>query len=87
MDTMFDYLIRLWPVVIAIIGLVAWLVRVDAKTMAQANELSRIEREGQEELARLEKRIDDRRKEDMSRIERQLDTMASDIKTLLQRVK
>jgi hypothetical protein len=55
--------------------------------MNQANELARVEREGAEELARLEKRIDDRRREDMGRIESQLSTVSQDIKILLQRGK
>jgi len=87
MDSALDYITRLWPAAVGFVGVVAWLVRVDSRTMNQANELARVEREGAEELARLEKRIDDRRREDMGRIESQLSTVSQDIKILLQRGK
>ena len=74
MDYVLDYVVRLWPVAVAFIGLVAWLVRVDGRTSANSNE-----------IARVESRIGSQRKEDMERIDRALSTIAQDVKELLSR--
>jgi len=85
MEIALDYLIRLWPVAVAFVGLIAWLVKVDGRTMQNAKNLERVEKEGVEEMARLESRIDRRRTEDMARIDQSLSTIMTDIKTLLRR--
>lgn len=74
LDYVLDYVVRLWPVAVAFIGLVAWLVRVDGRTSANSNE-----------IARVESRIGNQRKEDMERIDRALSTIAQDVKELLSR--
>ena len=74
LDYVLEYAVRLWPVAIALIGLVAWLVRVDGRTSANSNE-----------IARVESRIGTQRKEDMERIDRALSTIAQDVKELLSR--
>ena len=74
LDYVLEYAQRLWPVVIGMIGLVAWLVRVDSRTSANSNE-----------IARVESRIGTQRKEDMERIDRALSTIAQDVKELLSR--
>lgn len=74
METAIDYLVRLWPVALGFVGLIAWLVKVDGRTSENAKE-----------IARVEKRMGDQRKEDTERTERYLTEIRSDIKTLLQR--
>lgn len=73
-ESVLEYAVRLWPVAVAFIGLVAWLVRVDGRTSANSNE-----------IARVESRIGTQRKEDMERIDRALSTIAQDVKELLSR--
>lgn len=85
MEIVVEYVTRLWPIGIGFVGLVAWLVRVDSRTMQNAANLARVEKESSDEMVRLEKRIDDRRKEDMSRIDQSLGVIMADIKTLLTR--
>ncbi len=85
METALDYVTRLWPVAVGFVGLVAWLVKVDGRTMQNAKNLERVEKEGAEEITRLEGRIDARRKEDMTRIDQSLGVIMADIKTLLRR--
>ncbi len=81
METALDYVTRLWPVAVAFVGIVAWLVKVDGRTVQNANN-----------LAKLETRLDAQRKEDMDRISRAVEAMTqeirtvqADIKTLLRR--
>jgi len=85
METALDYVTRLWPVGLGFVGLVAWLVRVDGRTMQTAKNLERMEKENSDEMLRLENRIDARRKEDMTRISEDMREIKADIKTLLQR--
>lgn len=74
MEAALDYLIKLWPVAVGFVGIVAWLVRVDGRTNANSNEIARVER-----------RIGEQRKEDMSRLDQSLATISQDIKELLGR--
>lgn len=60
-----EYILRLWPVLVAIIGVVAWLVKVDGRTNDNAKTIARVEKESAASMERLESRIDTRRKEDM----------------------
>lgn len=74
MDAAIEYLVRLWPVAVGFVAVIAWLVRVDGRTS-----------ENSKEIARVEKRMGEQRKEDSERTERYLTEIRSDIKTLLQR--
>ena len=65
MDTAVEYILRLWPVLVALICVVAWLVRVDGRTMDNAKTIARVEKDNALSMERLEGRIDARRKEDM----------------------
>lgn len=85
LDTAIDYIVMLWPMMVAFVGVIAWLVKVDTRTMDNAKTIARVEKESSDSLERLESRIDKRRMEDMTRLERTLGTMSADIKTLLQR--
>lgn len=85
MDVVFDYVFRLWPVALGIIGLIAWAVKAENRITQNAQALQRVEKENTDQITRLETRIDIRRKEDMDRLEKTLAVMMTDIKTLLQR--
>lgn len=85
MDAAIEYISRLWPVAVGFVAVVAWLVRVDVKTMQTAKDLAKFEKDTSVQLIALETRIDKRRGEDMDRIGRSLDILQADIKTLLQR--
>lgn len=85
MDTALDYISRLWPVGAGFAAVIAWLVKVDGRTMQNAKNLEAVERKSAEEMARLENRIDVRRKEDMDRISEDMRVIMTDIKTLLHR--
>ena len=65
MDAVIEYIVRLWPLAVALIGVVAWLVKVDGRTMENAKTIVRVEKEGNASIEGLEARIDARRKEDM----------------------
>ena len=76
-----DVIAQFWKVILAAIGAIAWLVRLEAR----ANQNTR-------DLTRLELRIEKQRKEDLEarredwgRMEKMMDEMRSDIKKLLER--
>ena len=76
-----DVIAQFWKVILAAIGAIAWLVRLEAR----ANQNTR-------DLTRLELRIEKQRKEDLEarrddwgRMEKMIDEMRSDIKKLLER--
>lgn len=76
-----DVIAQFWKVILAAIGAIAWLVRLEAR----ANQNTR-------DLTRLELRIEKQRKEDIEarkddwgRMEKMIDEMRSDIKKLLER--
>lgn len=76
-----DVIAQFWKVILAAIGAIAWLVRLEAR----ANQNTR-------DLTRLELRIEKQRKEDLEarkddwgRVEKMMDEMRSDIKKLLER--
>jgi hypothetical protein len=76
-----DVIAQFWKVILAAIGAIAWLVRLEAR----ANQNTR-------DLTRLELRIEKQRKEDIEarrddwgRMEKMMDEMRSDIKKLLER--
>ena len=76
-----DVIAQFWKVILAAIGAIAWLVRLEAR----ANQNTR-------DLTRLELRIEKQRKEDLEarrddwgRMEKMIDEMRSDIKNLLER--
>lgn len=85
METALDYVSRLWPIGVGFAGVIAWLVKVDGRTMQNAKNLEAVERNASAEMTRLESRIDVRRKEDMDRISEDMRVIMTDIKTLLQR--
>lgn len=85
MDELVRAILSVWPLLLGLIGLVAWLVRVKGQTEQNTVDIATARREGKAETDRLEIRIDIRRKEDNDRIERLLGTMSDDIKKLLQR--
>lgn len=85
MDELVSAVLSVWPLILGLIGVVAWLVQVKGQTAQNTIDIASARKESKAETERLEVRIDSRRKEDNDRIEKILGTMANDIKTLLQR--
>lgn len=70
MEVIKDY----WPIISAVIFAVVWLVRLEGK----ANQNGR-------DITNLEERIARQRTEDLERLEKTMTSIATDVKTLLQR--
>jgi len=85
MDELVKAVLGVWPLILGLIGVVAWLVQVKGQTAQNTIDIAAARKESKAETDRLEVRIDTRRKEDNDRIEKMLGTMSDDIKTLLQR--
>jgi hypothetical protein len=85
MDELVRAILSVWPLLLGLIGLVAWLVKVKGQTEQNTTDIAKARAESKEETDRLEARIDARRQEDNNRIEKLLGTMSDDIKKLLQR--
>lgn len=85
MDTAIDYIVKLWPVGVALVGLVAWLVKVDNRTTDNSKTIARVERDWMQRLKELEIRLDERRKEDMGRIEGMFREIKDDLRGIRDR--
>ena len=76
-----DVIAQFWKVILAAIGAIAWLVRLEARANQNTRDLTRlelrIEKQRKEDL--------DARREDWGRMEKMMDEMRSDIKKLLER--
>ena len=76
-----DVIAQFWKVILAAIGAIAWLVRLEARANQNTRDLTRlelrIEKQRKEDL--------DARKDDWGRMEKMMDEMRSDIKKLLER--
>jgi len=81
-DTAIDYITRLWPMMVAFVGVIAWLVKVDGRTVDNAKTIARVEKENSDNLTRLEARIDARRKEDMDVLRGMFSEIKQDIRDL-----
>lgn len=84
-DTAIDYIVKLWPVGVALVGLVAWLVKVDNRTTDNSKTIARVERDWMQRLKELEIRLDERRKEDMGRIEGMFREIKDDLRGIRDR--
>lgn len=82
MDTAIDYITRLWPMMVAFVGVIAWLVKVDGRTVDNAKTIARVEKENSDNLTRLEARIDARRNEDMDVLRGMFSEIKQDIRDL-----
>ncbi len=76
------YISSLWPVLLAIVGLVSWLVKVNGSTMDNARTIARVERESAASLEKLEIRIEDRRREDMDTLHAMFAEIKQDIRDI-----
>lgn len=85
MDAAIQYLVKLWPVGIAIVGMIAWLVRVDNRTNDNAKMIARVEQNGAQSLEKLEARFDERRREDMAQIREMFGEIKSDVRAIRER--
>lgn len=85
MDAAIDYITRLWPMMVAFVGVVAWLVKVDGRTIDNAKTIARVEKDNADSLTRLEARIDARRKEDMDVLRAMFSEIKQDIRELRDR--
>jgi len=81
-DTAIDYITRLWPMMVAFVGVIAWLVKVDGRTVDNAKTIARVEKENSDNLTRLEARIDARRNEDMDVLRGMFSEIKQDIRDL-----
>ncbi len=76
-----DVIAQFWKLILAAIGAIAWLVRLEARANQNTRDLTRlelrIEKQRKEDL--------DARREDWGRMEKMMDEMRSDIKKLLER--
>lgn len=76
-----DVIAQFWKVILAAIGAIAWLVRLEARANQNTRDLTslelRIEKQRKEDL--------EARKDDWGRMEKMIDEMRSDIKKLLER--
>jgi cell division protein FtsL len=76
-----DVIAQFWKVILAAIGAIAWLVRLEARANQNTRDLTklelRIEKQRKEDL--------EARKDDWGRMEKMMDEMRSDIKKLLER--
>ena len=64
-----------WPVAIAAIAAIAWLIRLEANGISNGTEIKRLWSQRREDM--------EAAKESRDRMDRRLDEIASDIKTLL----
>ena len=72
--SLLEELLKYWPLAAALLGLVVWLVRLEAKAMSNAKEVRRL----------WSVRAEDRDNHDKHRVEtnRKLDRIADDIKEM-----
>lgn len=72
------FLIDYWPIVIAGVSVVVWVVRIEAKAASNTREIERLWQQRKEDLqAAKEARVETNRR---------LDEMAADIKAILRKV-
>lgn len=84
--------LKYWHAIIGIIAIIVWLVRIEARTLANARDSDKRDEAVRRELTHMEARFDKQRAEDLARrqerdarIDERLDEIARDIKELLKR--
>ena len=64
-----------WPIAVAVIAAIVWLIRLEARGISNGAEIRRLWSQRREDM--------EAAKESRDRMDRRLDEIASDIKTLL----
>ena len=64
-----------WPVAVTVIAAIAWLIRLEARSISNGAEIKRLWSQRREDM--------EAAKDSRDRMDRRLDEIASDIKTLL----
>ena len=64
-----------WPIAVAVIAAIVWLIRLEARGISNGTEIKRLWSQRREDM--------EAAKESRDRMDRRLDEIASDIKTLL----
>ena len=73
-----DLLIQFWPIVLGFVGLIVWLVRLEARAMDNTKEIRRLWHQRREDL--------DTSKEARENTDKVLAEIRADIKTLIAKV-
>ena len=76
---MIDIMREFWGVILALVGAIAWLVRLESRGVANAEEIKRLWSQRREDM--------DAAKEGRARVDKRLDEIGSDVKQLLREVK
>ena len=64
-----------WPIAVAVIAAIVWLIRLEARGISNGTEIKRLWSQRREDM--------EAAKDSRDRMDRRLDEIASDIKTLL----
>lgn len=73
-----DLLIQFWPIVVGFVGLIVWLVRLEARAMDNTKEIKRLWAQRKEDL--------EASKESRENTDKVLAEIRTDIKTLIAKV-
>ena len=72
---MTDMIRTFWPIAVAVIAAIAWLIRLESRGISNGIEIKRLWSQRKEDM--------DAAKDSRDRMDRRLDEIGSDIKTLL----
>jgi len=72
---MTDMIRTFWPIAVAVIAAIVWLIRLEARGISNGTEIKRLWSQRKEDM--------EAAKDSRDRMDRRLDEIASDIKTLL----
>ena len=72
---MTDMIITWWPVAVTVIAAIAWLIRLEARSISNGTEITRLRSQRREDMEAAKERRD--------RMDRRLDEIGSDIKEIL----
>ena len=72
---MTDMIRTFWPITVAVIAAIAWLIRLESRGISNGIEIKRLWSQRKEDM--------DAAKDSRDRMDRRLDEIGSDIKTLL----
>jgi len=72
---MTDMIRTWWPVAVTVIAAIAWLIRLEARSISNGTEIKRLRSQRREDMEAV--------KESRDRMDRRLDEIGSDIKEIL----